>query len=182
MPERSPSILPACSRTTRSSSSRPPIASNRSFRSTSSRPGATVPRGSRCSRSADSHLPGLVRPRHERARRRHRTRGGHLRPHRRRCRPRSGPQADALHGRGARRLPRGRARRLRQRHRRRVLRARRRLRPQARREDDGEGAARHRGLRVGVPDEPPEPAARARRSRRSTSCRARSSASSRRAA
>ena len=44
--------------------------------------------------------------------------------------------------------------------RRRLPRARRRLRAQARREDDGQGAARDRRLRVGVPDEPAEPPAR----------------------
>ena len=49
----------------------------------------------------------------------------------------------------------------RQRHRRRLPRARRRLRAQARREDDGEGPARDRRLRVGVPDEPAQPPARA---------------------
>ena len=48
----------------------------------------------------------------------------------------------------------------RQRRRRRLQRARGRLRAQARREDDGQGPARDRGLRVGVPDEPPQPPAR----------------------
>ena len=56
----------------------------------------------------------------------------------------------------------------RQRQGRRLPRARRRLRAQARREDDGQGPARDRGLRVGVPDEPPQPACSRPRSRRCT--------------
>ena len=110
------------------------------------------------------HLPGQLRPGHVRPRRHHPPRGRDLRSRRCRRRPRPAHKGHDVHGRGARGVPRGGARRYGrdERRGRRVRRARGRVRPQARREDDGEGPARDLGLRVGVPDEPPQPDARAR--------------------
>ena len=60
----------ACSPTTECSPSRPTRAPSRSFRSTSSRRAATVPRGLRSSGHDHRDLPRLVRPGHQRPRRR----------------------------------------------------------------------------------------------------------------
>ena len=77
----------ACSRRTACSSSRPARAPSRRFRSRSARGGGTVPRGSPSSSTHDHRdLSRLVRPGHERPRRRDRARRGDLRPRRRRRR------------------------------------------------------------------------------------------------
>ena len=101
----------ACSRPTGCSSSRPRRGSSRSFRSLSSPAAATVRHGSRSSPDDHRYLPRLVRPGHVRPLDVIGRAAVHLRPRRRRRRPRPAPQADAVHGRGARRVPRGGARR-----------------------------------------------------------------------
>ena len=107
----SPRRCRRCSRRTGCSSSRRRRGSSRSFRSPSSRAAATVRHALPCSRDDHRYLPRLVRPGHPRPPRRDRPGRRDLRPRRRRRRPRPAPQADAVHRRGARRVPRGGARR-----------------------------------------------------------------------
>ena len=132
-------------------------------------PAATAPHALRCSSCDHRHLPRLLRPRHERARRRDR-----------RAPPRSSTASSSASS--ATRSTRRRSSRSRsastslreavaadpERRGRRLQGARRRVRAPLGGDGDRQGPARHLRLRVGVPDEPAEPDARARRSRPST--------------